>query len=365
MALGTSRFLGTGRALLLIFAASVVLVCGAAAQQPANESQPGQGVQPAEVPATTPVAQSAAQSAAPPAGQATVTVSETPTSPQAAPAAKDTSNPSGIVKLGPGDLIELNVYNVPELTTKARVSNAGDVYLPLVDYVHVGDLTQEEAQAVIEKRLEEGGFVRSPHVTIFVDEANSQGVTVLGEVAKPGIYSDPADRKLYEVISLAGGFTPSAARKIAVIRRGQPDAIHIDLPRNLTDDLTGNIDVLPGDTINVPKAPIIYVVGDVGRPSGLLVDNGQLTVLQALALAGGTNRTAKMGGARIIRKGPNGMTETRVEIKKMLEAKSPDVTLQADDILFIPISAGRVAAARTFEAAMAMATSVSIYAVHP
>jgi polysaccharide export outer membrane protein len=270
-----------------------------------------------------------------------------------------------MVKLGPGDLIELNVYNVPELTTKARVSNAGDVYLPLVDYVHVGDLTQEEAQAVIEKRLEEGGFVRSPHVTIFVDEANSQGVTVLGEVAKPGIYGDPADRKLYEVISLAGGFTPSAARKIAVIRRGQPDAIHIDLPRNLTDDLTGNIDVLPGDTINVPKAPIIYVVGDVGRPSGLLVDNGQLTVLQALALAGGTNRTAKLGGARIIRKGSNGMTETRVEIKKMLEAKSPDVTLQADDILFIPISAGRVAAARTFEAAMAMATSVSIYAVHP
>jgi polysaccharide export outer membrane protein len=259
----------------------------------------------------------------------------------------------------------LNVYNVPELTTKARVSNTGDVYLPLVDYVHVADMSQEEAQAVIEKRLEEGGFVRNPHVTIFVDEANSQGVTVLGEVAKPGIYPDPADRKLYEVISLAGGFTASAARKIAVIRRGQADAIHVDLPRNLTDDLSRNIDVLPGDTINIPRAPIIYVVGDVGRPSGLLVDNGQLTVLQALALAGGTNRTAKMGGARIIRKGPTGMTETRVKLKQMLEAKTPDVTLQADDILFIPVSAGRVVAARSFEAAMAMATAVTIYTVHP
>jgi polysaccharide export outer membrane protein len=84
-----------------------------------------------------------------------------------------------------------------------------------------------------------------------------------------------------------------------------------------------------------------------------------------VALAGGTNRTAKMGAVRIIRKGPTGMTETQVPLKKMLEAKAPDVTLQADDILFVPVSGGRVLAGRTFEAAMAMATAVSIYAVHP
>ena len=184
---------------------------------------------------------------------------------------------------------------------------------------------------------------------------------MLGEVSKPGIYPDVASHKLYEVISEAGGFTPSASRKIGIIRRNQPQAISIVLPRNLSDDLTGNVDVQPGDTITVPRAPIIYVVGDVGRPSGLLVDNGQLTVLQAIALAGGTNRTAKMGGVRIIRKTPAGMTETRVELKKMLEAKIPDITLQADDILFVPISGARVAAARTFEAAMSAATAVTIY----
>jgi polysaccharide export outer membrane protein len=269
------------------------------------------------------------------------------------------------VKLGPGDLIEVNVYNVPELASKVRVSLAGDVYLPLIDYVHVDGLTQEEAQAVIQKRLEDGGFVRSPHVTIFVDEAASQGVTVLGEVLKPGIYPDVADHKLYEVVSEAGGFTPSASRKIAIIRRNLADAIRIDLPRNLADDLSGNVEIMPGDTITIPRAPVIYVVGDVGRPSGLLVDNGTLTVLQAIALAGGTNHTAKLSGARIIHKSPAGVTESRVEIKKMLEAKAPDVTLQADDILFIPVSGARVLAGRTFEAAMAAATAVSIYAVHP
>ena len=115
----------------------------------------------------------------------------------------------------------------------------------------------------------------------------------------------------------------------------------------------------------MPRAPIIYVVGDVGRPAGLLVDNGSLTVLQALALAGGPNHTAKMGGTCIIRKGPSGMTETHVPLKKMLEAKSPDLALQADDILFVPVSGIRVAAGRSFEAAMAAATGVAVVAVHP
>jgi polysaccharide export outer membrane protein len=279
--------------------------------------------------------------------------------------AKDSADQSNSVRLGPGDLVEVNVYNVPELASKVRVSNSGDVYLPLIDYVHVDGLTLEEAQTLIQKRLEDGGFVRSPHVTIFVDEANSQSVTVIGEVGKPGIYPDAADRKLYEVISQAGGFNATASRKIAVIRKNQTDPIRVDLPRNLADDLSGNIDILPGDTITVPRAPIIYVVGDVGHPSGLLVDNGTLTVLQALALAGGTNKTAKLGAARIIRKSPTGVVENKLEIKKMLEAKAPDVTLQADDILFIPVSGAKIVAARSFEAAMSMATAVSIYAVHP
>jgi polysaccharide biosynthesis/export protein len=272
---------------------------------------------------------------------------------------------SSFMKLGGGDLIEVNVYNVPELTTKARVGNSGDVYLPLIDYVHVGGLTVDEAQSLIQKRLGDGGFVRNPHVTIFVDESASQGVTVLGEVTKPGIYPDLGDHKLYELISEAGGFSQAAARKVSIFHRNQAQASQLNLPRNLADDLSNNVEVLPGDTILVPRAPIIYVVGDVGKPSGLLVDNGTLTVLQAVALSGGTNRTAKMNGVRIIRKGPTGMTETRIPLKKMLEAKAPDVTLQADDILFVPVSGGRVVAGRTFEAAMAMATAVSIYAVHP
>jgi polysaccharide export outer membrane protein len=310
---------------------------------------------------TRPVSQAAVGSERPNGDTAKAAQSGT-----AAGAVASKTENSSLLRLGPGDLLEVGVYNVPELATKARIGNSGDIYLPLIDYVHVGDLTVEEAQALIEKRLEDGGFVRSAHVTIFLDESASQGVTILGEVAKPGLYPALGDRKLYDMISVAGGFTASAGRKISIIRQhSEGGSITVNLPRNLADDLHDNVEILPGDTITVPRAPIIYVVGDVGRPAGLLVDNGTLTVLQALALAGGANHTAKLGGVRIIRKGPEGMTETKVPLKKMLEAKVPDITLQADDILFVPLSGARVAAGTGFNAAVAAASGLAILAAHP
>lgn len=341
-----------GYIVFLIF--SAFLASEAWAQQPTGTNQAQQTTSPSQPPV-----QPESQAAVP--GPAAKDASGQTPDPN-----KDSEDKTTVVKLGPGDLLEVNVYNVPELTSKVRVSNSGDVYLPLIDYVHVEGLTQEEAQTIIEKRLEEGGFVRSPHVSIFVDEAMSQGVTILGEVSKPGIYPDIGDHKLYELVSQAGGFTQNASRKIAILRRSSPEPIRVKLPRDLADDTAGNVEVQPGDTITVPRAPVIYVVGDVGRPSGLLVDNGTMTVLQALALAGGTNKTAKLSGARILRKGPDGnVAETRLEIKKMLEAKTPDVTLQADDILFVPISGGKVLAGRTFEATMSVATALAVYTVRP
>jgi len=348
-----------------LLAFTFVLVCGCelkAWAQQSPVSSPVEGTDPAR-PGVQPLSDAAAGMAPNvPQAKASAGDSSTAITPVISPVADNSSQ----LRLGAGDLLEVGVYNVPELSTKARIGNSGDVYLPLIDYVHVADLSVEEAQTLIQKRLEDGGFVRSPHVTIFVDESASQGVTILGEVAKPGIYPALGDRKLYDLISEAGGFSPTAGRKVSVIRqRSQAPPITVTLPRNLADDLQDNIEIQPGDTITVPKAPVIYVVGDVGHPTGLVVDNGSLTVLQALALAGGPNRTAKMGATRIIRKGPNGMTETRVPLKKMLEAKVPDVTLQADDILFVPLSGARVAAGRGLQAAASAATALAVIAVHP
>jgi polysaccharide export outer membrane protein len=275
-----------------------------------------------------------------------------------------TTHSDSLLRLETGDLVEVGVYNVPELTTKSRVSSKGEIYLPLVDYIHVAGLTAEEAEGVIQKRLSDGGFVKNPHVTLFVDQYASQGASVLGEVARPGVYPVPGQQQLFDLISAAGGFTEKAGRSITITHREHPDKpITVPLSRNVSDNPESNIAILPGDTIIVRKADLVYVVGDVGRPSGFLMDSGHLTVLQAIALAGGTTRTANLGGTRIIRKGPEGMTETSVELKKILRAKAPDVTMQADDILFVPTSATKAFAGRTFEAAMQAATAASIVAL--
>jgi polysaccharide biosynthesis/export protein len=280
------------------------------------------------------------------------------------PGEASTTRSASSLRLEAGDLVAVGVYNVPELTTKARVSSKGEIYLPLIDYVHVTGLTAEEAEGLIQKRLSDGGFVKNPHVTLFVDQYASQGASVLGEVTRPGVYPVPGQQRLFDLISAAGGFTEKAGRSIAVTHRDQPDkTITIPLSRNVTDNPESNIPVLPGDTIIVRKADLVYVVGDVGRPSGFLMDSGRLTVLQAIALAGGTTRTANLGGARIIHRGPGGPSETPVELKKILKAKAPDVTMQADDILFVPTSTAKVVTGRVMEAAMQAATAASIVAL--
>jgi polysaccharide biosynthesis/export protein len=302
---------------------------------------------------------------------------EQSSTPQPAPAAKpsekapdstaDADAPqSSALRLGVGDLVELGVYNVPELATKTRVGSNGDVYLPLIDYVHVGGLTLEESQALIEKRYSDGGFLKDPHVTLFVDEYASQGASVLGEVTKPGVYPVLGQQRLLDLVSAAGGFTDKAGRVVTVTHRDHPEKqMTVTLARNPADNTETNIQVYPGDTIAIHRADVVYVVGEVGKPSGFLMDSGSLTVLQAIALAGGVNRTAKLGGAKIIRKTPQGMTETPVHLKQILEAKAPDLAMQADDILFVPTSTAKLAAGRTAEAAIQAATAISIVAVRP
>jgi len=267
------------------------------------------------------------------------------------------------LRLGPGDLVEVSVFNVPELSSKARVSNSGDVYLPLIDYVHIGGLTADEAQAVIEKRLEDGGFVKGPHVSVYVDQYASQGVSVLGEIARPGVYPIAGEPRLFDLISAAGGLTDKSGKSATITHRNQQDKpAVIPLSKNLADNPGSNVQVFPGDTVIVRPADIVYVCGDVVRPAGLLIDRGTLTVLQALALAGGTTRTSKPNAAKIIHRNASGMTETHVELKKILQAKAPDVTLNPDDILFVPSSGFKTAMQDNASLAIQVA-SLSLVAV--
>lgn len=274
--------------------------------------------------------------------------------------------PNSNVKLGVGDLIEISVYGVPDLSTKSRVSGSGDIYLPLIDYVHVSGLTTDEAQDVIQKRLEDGGFLRGPHVSIFVDESASQAVTVVGEVNHPGPYAAIGDRRLFDLISAAGGLTDKAGRNVTIEHRGDPEQrVELQLSSNLAEDTKNNVDVLPGDTIIVSRAGIVYVVGDVNRPSGFLIEDNALSVLKALALAGGGTRTSALNKTKILRQTPTGVQEIPVKLKQVLYAKAPDVALVKGDVLFIPGSASKAAAYQTAQAAMSLSTTLAVVAIHP
>src|SRR6202158_5339964 len=275
--------------------------------------------------------------------------------------------PNSSVKLGVGDLIEVVVFGVPDLSTKTRISGSGDVYLPLIDYVHLADLTTDEAQEMIQKRLEDGGFVRSPHVSIFVNESASQAITVVGEVVRPGAYPAIGERRLLDLISAAGGLTDRAGRNVTIEHRGNPgQKVELQLSSNLTEDTQDNVDVLPGDTIIVSRAGIVYVVGDVKNPSGFRMDDNTLTVLKALALAGGNTRTSSLSKTKILRQTSGGIQEIPVDLKKILYAKAPDVPLAKGDVLFIPGSAAKTVAYRTAEAIVSVSSTLAVVAVpHP
>jgi polysaccharide biosynthesis/export protein len=270
------------------------------------------------------------------------------------------------VKLGPGDLVEIGVFGVPDIATKARISGSGDIYMPLIDYVHVGDLTTDEAQDLIQKRLEDGGFVRSAHVSIFVDEASSKAITMVGELAHPGPYTIAGDRTLFDMISAAGGLSDKAGRLVTIIHRDDPDhKVELQLSANLVEDTQSNIDIFPGDTIIVSRAGIIYVVGDVQHPAGFMIEDNSLSVLKALALAGGGTRTSSLNKTKILRQTTNGIQEIEVPLKKILYAKAPDIPMVKGDVLFVPGSSAKAAAYRSADAALTLTSALAIVAAHP
>jgi polysaccharide biosynthesis/export protein len=348
--------LGKGRRVSRCAEVLVVCLCSLClrAQPPAPISSPAPT-------SAQPTAPAAADSPSPPSAQQTA-----PAAPQATPAkpASESPLPNSNVKLGIGDLVEVSVYGVPDLATKARVSGSGDLYLPLIDYVHVADLTTDEAQELIQKRLADGGFVRDPHVMIFVDESTSQAITLIGEVARPGPYPAIGERRLFDLISAAGGLTDKAGRAVTIEHRGDPEhKTVLKLSANLADDsASSNVELRPGDLVYVSRAGIIYVVGDVNHASGFWIEDNTLTVLKALALAGGHTKTSALNKTRILRETTNGVQEIPIPLKKILYAKAPDVPLQKGDVLFVPGSPGKALAYQSAQVAMSVTTALAVVA---
>jgi polysaccharide export outer membrane protein len=269
------------------------------------------------------------------------------------------------LRLGPGDLLEIKVFGQSELSDTLRVGNNGEITMPLAGAMKVAGETVEEAQKQIERRLLSGGFLRDPHVNILVKEFASQGISVLGEVARPGIYPLLGPRTLFDAIAAAGGTTNRAGRTVVITHRNPQisgEAATVVLSKDPKETAKQNLELHPGDTVMVSKAGIVYVSGDVKNPGGFLLDsNENLTVLQAIALAQGLNPTAAGGNVRIIRRNSGKLEDIPVGLKQIMEAKSPDIPLENEDVLFVPNSASKSAARKSLESIVQVATGLAIY----
>ena len=242
--------------------------------------------------------------------------------------------------IGPGDDVEITVYGAPDLSGHTRVSAEGNISMPLIDYIRIAGLSSSEAESVIEAKLRENNFVNDPHVAVFVKEYNSSGISVAGEVAKPGFYSALGPHRLFDVLQAAGGPTDKAANMVTISHRDQKDTTTVHISKDPAEMATSNVELQPGDTVVVPRAGIVYVLGEVTRPGGYVLNStGGITVLQVVAVAAGPTRIASPGKTRLLRRTENGFQEQKIDLKKLLRGKTHDVSVRDEDILFIPGSA--------------------------
>lgn len=268
--------------------------------------------------------------------------------------------------IGPGDLISITVFDTPEMTQDIRVNDAGVVRLQLIGDLKIGGQTPAAAAKLIEDTLISHQIMKAPQVTVRVKDYATQDVSVLGQVKNPGPYEITTPQTVLKVIALAGGLNDDADRKITIQRNNDPtQKVDYYLANNADQAMQGAVLVNPGDTIIVPRAPIVYIMGDIGRPGGYAIatNDSKLTMLQLVAMAGSTNKTAKTN-LKLIRKTPDGQQkEIPVQLADIQKGKQPDIPLQQGDIIFVPFSWMKNTAMSASNIA-ASTSSAAIYVLH-
>ena len=282
--------------------------------------------------------------------------------------------------LGAQDQLAIRIVNLEETpTAPMRIDPAGNVDLPLIGPVHAAGLTISELRTQIKEKYRK--YILDPVVNITVVEFHSQPVTVVGSVNSPGVHQIEGPKRLLEVISIAGGLKEQAGTKVTITRELSSGTL--PLPDARTDvggrfsvgeiDLVGlisaanpsrNITIKAHDIVSVPAADSIYVLGEVKKPGGFTLHaHANISALEAVAMANGLEKTARPKHARILRVVGDGQNRTiiRTDLSRIMDGKSPDIPLQANDILLIPNNIPHAAAMRALEVAIQLGTGILIY----
>ncbi|MBI4459023.1 MAG: polysaccharide biosynthesis/export family protein [Acidobacteria bacterium] len=298
-------------------------------------------------------------------------------------------------RIGPDDLVDITVFQAPEMSGTARVSASGDVSLPLLGVIKAAGLTPRGLEMLLQEALRQS-YVKDPHVGVFVREMHSHPVSVFGAVNRPGIFQVSGPKSLLELLAMAEGLSQDAGDTVLIMKnshsdqkaetssepesetetewqsagspvsRGEEDGtIKVNLKDLMeSGDPRYNVLVYPQDAVTVARAGVVYVIGDVNRPGGfMLKTNENISVLQAVALAEGLMSTAKKSATRIIRtdKATGQRTEIALDLGKVLEGKESDRILQPNDVLFVPNSAARTVMSRGAQAAVSTVSGLIIW----
>jgi polysaccharide biosynthesis/export protein len=269
--------------------------------------------------------------------------------------------------IGPGDQLHVQIADTPEMEQHPRVTDAGEVPIEGAGNVKVAGLTPAAGAVAIENQLIARNYMRHPTVLVAIEQFATQTVSVLGEVKAAGAYPIGTPRSILDLLALAGGLTPAADRNIIIERHGDPaNLVRYNYSNDSSQAVDKQVYVNPGDIVLVAKAGIVYVLGDVNRPGAFAMANNEsnMTMLEALALAGGLTKTAKQGQARLIRKENDGSyTDKKLSVGDLQQGKIPDMSMQPGDVLYVPFSFGRNLAVFGAGSIAASATSAAVYAV--
>ena len=281
-----------------------------------------------------------------------------------APASAPISVPALVI--GSGDLIDVSMFRAPELSGRFRVDQKGDVDMPLLDAVHVAGLTADQAAKLIESHYVKAEILipEGASSTVFIEEYANQGITVSGEVKSPGVYPAFGVRTLNDVVTAAGGVTELASSKVTITRRNDkqhpvtvsynPEAQSLDSPE---------VQILPGDTVVVPNAGIVYVIGAVNKAGGFVLNrHDTLTAEKAMALAGGASRAPGLKDAQLVRNLEGGRkVMIGVRLDRIFKGKAPDISLRDGDILYVPTSTGKLVTQQAIISALGIGTAITVY----
>jgi polysaccharide export outer membrane protein len=232
--------------------------------------------------------------------------------------------------LGAGDTVRIAVFPYPELTTETRLSEEGKVNMPMIGQVTLLGLTPEQAARRIADGLKSGNFIRNPQVDVTVMEARSRQVSVLGFVTRPGRYMlEGSSAKVSDVLAMAGGLVPEAADTAVVTRQSgaQKESVNVDVAAIIRGGQgSKDVEVRSGDSVFVPKAPVVYVYGEVTRGGSYRLEPG-MTVMQAISVAGGMTPRGSEKRIKVRRRGADGTLQER--------SASPADVVSADDVVYV------------------------------